>query len=395
MENISHTPVDWVIDYVTINWEFTDDQSGMDYCILPDGTRTNDTSGRYVVGDNGNYTFKAYDRLGNEKIVIEPINNIDKIAPGGVLTVSNNELTDNSIQILWEVYDRESGFSKIILPDSTVSNSATGSFPISQMGEYSFVVYDKVGNDKKLNIIVNNVDMEKPKLTVTQEVTRWTNEDILLDYEAIDNQSGIREVVFPNSLNTSETKGKYAVTKNGEYTFLAYDQIGNGIMVTHTVSNIDKTPPVLKLKRSYDNDDNIRITWEMLDTESGTRNIVLPDGRITSDKSGEYIVKQNGIYTFIAYDNVGNDNVMQVEISNVDKTGIEFELHEESLIDNRKRITWKVLEGQDDFTYILLPDNTYSHNKQGEFIVNKRGKYTFLAYDKFGNETQRSIIINM
>ena len=133
----------------------------------------------------------------------------------------------------------------------------------------------------------------------------------------------------------------------------------------------------------------------MLDTESGTRNIVLPDGRITSDKSGEYIVKQNGIYTFIAYDNVGNDNVMQVEISNVDKTGIEFELHEESLIDNRKRITWKVLEGQDDFTYILLPDNTYSHNKQGEFIVNKRGKYTFLAYDKFGNETQRSIIINM
>ena len=187
--SVSHTPTDWVIDYVTIHWKFTDSQSGVKNVELPNGIITTNTSGDYIVYENGKYTFKAYDNVGNEVIVTETITNIDHISPEGVLSLSENDLTDQTIQILWEAVDYQSGFNKIILPDASISKEAVGNYPISQMGTYTFVIYDKVGNDREISIQVNNVDMEKPSLTITQKVTRWTNEDIVLHWKAYDNQS--------------------------------------------------------------------------------------------------------------------------------------------------------------------------------------------------------------
>ena len=38
------------------------------------------------------------------------------------------------IKISWKAFDLQSGFSKILLPDSTFSTNATGEFIVAQMG---------------------------------------------------------------------------------------------------------------------------------------------------------------------------------------------------------------------------------------------------------------------
>lgn len=390
---VSHEPTEGVIDYVTIKWRFTDAQSGMDYIILPDETKTTTIGGEYVVSQNGDYTFKAYDKAGNEKIYTETITNIDQIAPEGIFSLEKGELTDEPTKILWEAYDNESGFDRIVLPDSTISTQATGEFQISKMGIYTFIIYDKAGNDKKIDVQATNVDMEKPSLKVTQEEYKWTNEDISLYWEAHDGQSGIQEVVLPDSTRTKEETGEHIVTENGIYAFIAYDKVGNGILVKHEVKNIDKKAPFLKLKTQYDENDNVEILWEMSDDQSGIRNIALPTGEMVSKKTGKFKAKYNGTYTFIAYDNVGNDTIMQIKVNNLDKEGIRFNLEQEKISETKYVIKWEVEGNQEDYKHILLPNNVYSTEYQGEFIIEEPGDYTFLAYDEAGNETKQTITI--
>lgn len=271
--SLNHNPTDWVIDYVKIHWTASDSQSGFNRVVLPDGTSTTNASGDFTVTDNGTYTFTLYDNVGNSRILTENINNIDKIMPEGVLSLQENRLTDEKIKISWKAFDLQSGFSKILLPDSTFSTNATGEFTVSQMGDYSFVIYDRVGNTRELSINVSNVDMIKPILEVTQDTDKWTNGEITLNWKADDYQSGLQNVILPSSENVTDKQGSYIVTENGNYIFLAYDKIGNGILVEHQVTNIDKINPNLDLTVDSADDGGIQISWVSSDEQSGISNI--------------------------------------------------------------------------------------------------------------------------
>ena len=98
-------------------------------------------------------------------------------------------------------------------------------------------------------------------------------------------------------------------------------------------------------------------------------------------------------YSFIAYDNVGNDTVMYLNINNIDKEGVSFILWEEEIEEGYYQIGWEIDKDANDFKHILLPNNIYSTEKQGYFDVQNLGTYTFLAYDEAGNETRCEITI--
>ena len=394
--SLSHNPTDWVIDYVKIHWTASDSQSGFNRVVLPDGTSTTNASGDFTVTDNGTYTFKLYDNVGNSRILTENINNIDKIMPEGVLSLQENRLTDEKIKISWKAFDLQSGFSKILLPDSTFSTNATGEFIVAQMGDYSFVIYDKVGNTRELSINVNNVDMINPILEVTQDTDKWTNGEITLNWKADDYQSGLQNVILPSSENVTDKQGSYIVTENGNYIFLAYDKIGNGILVEHQVTNIDKINPNLDLTVDSADDGGIQILWVSSDEQSGISNITLPDGKRVTNSSGSIEIYENGVYSFIAYDNAGNATVKDVTIDSINNgSEIKLVLYKEAIDSTHWRIKWQITEGKDKFAYIVLPNSTFSYEPEGSHIVTGgNAEYTFLAYDKKGNENIGTIAVS-
>ena len=394
--SLSHNPTDWVIDYVKIHWTASDSQSGFNRVVLPDGTSTTNASGDFTVTDNGTYTFTLYDNVGNSKILTENINNIDKIMPEGVLSLQENRLTDEKIKISWKAFDLQSGFSKILLPDSTFSTNATGEFIVAQMGDYSFVIYDKVGNTRELSINVSNVDMINPILEVTQDTDKWTNGEITLNWKADDYQSGLQNVVLPSSENITDKQGSYIVTENGNYIFLAYDKIGNGILVEHQVTNIDKINPNLDLTVDSADDGGIQISWVSSDEQSGISNITLPDGKRVTNSSGSIEIYENGVYSFIAYDNAGNATVKDVTIDSINNgSEIKLVLYKEAIDSTHWRIKWQITEGKDKFAYIVLPNSTFSYEPEGSHIVTGgNAEYTFLAYDKKGNENIGTIAVS-
>lgn len=394
--SLSHNPTDWVIDYVKIHWTASDSQSGFNRVVLPDGTSTTDASGDFTVTDNGTYTFTLYDNVGNSRNLTENINNIDKIMPEGVLSLQENRLTDEKIKISWKAFDLQSGFSKILLPDSTFSTNATGEFTVSQMGDYSFVIYDKVGNTRELSINVSNVDMINPILEVTQDTDKWTNGEITLNWKADDYQSGLQNVILPSSESVTDKQGSYIVTENGNYIFLAYDKIGNGILVEHQVTNIDKINPNLDLTVDSADDGGIQISWVSSDEQSGISNITLPDGKRVTNSSGSIEIYENGVYSFIAYDNAGNATVKDVTIDSINNgSEIKLVLYKEAIDSTHWRIKWQITEGKDKFAYIVLPNSTFSYEPEGSHIVTGgNAEYTFLAYDKKGNENIGTIAVS-
>ena len=394
--SLSHNPTDWVIDYVKIHWTASDSQSGFNRVVLPDGTSTTNASGDFTVTDNGTYTFTLYDNVGNSRILTENINNIDKIMPEGVLSLQENRLTDEKIKISWKAFDLQSGFSKILLPDSTFSTNATGEFTVSQMGDYSFVIYDRVGNTRELIINVSNVDMINPILEVTQDTDKWTNGEITLNWKADDYQSGLQNVILPSSENVTDKQGSYIVTENGNYIFLAYDKIGNGILVEHQVTNIDKINPNLDLTVDSADDGGIQISWVSSDEQSGISNITLPDGKRVTNSSGSIEIYENGVYSFIAYDNAGNATVKDVTIDSINNgSEIKLVLYKEAIDSTHWRIKWQITEGKDKFAYIVLPNSTFSYEPEGSHIVTGgNAEYTFLAYDKKGNENIGTIAVS-
>lgn len=394
--SLSHNPTDWVIDYVKIHWTASDSQSGFNRVVLPDGTSTTNASGDFTVTDNGTYTFTLYDNVGNSRILTENINNIDKIMPEGVLSLQENRLTDEKIKISWKAFDLQSGFSKILLPDSTFSTNATGEFTVSQMGDYSFVIYDRVGNTRELSINVSNVDMINPILEVTQDTDKWTNGEITLNWKADDYQSGLQNVILPSSENVTDKQGSYIVTENGNYIFLAYDKIGNGILVEHQVTNIDKINPNLDLTVDSADDGGIQISWVSSDEQSGISNITLPDGKRVTNSSGSIEIYENGVYSFIAYDNAGNATVKDVTIDSINNgSEIKLVLYKEAIDSTHWRIKWQITEGKDKFAYIVLPNGTFSYEPEGSHIVTGgNAEYTFLAYDKKGNKNIGTIAVS-
>lgn len=394
--SLSHNPTDWVIDYVKIHWTASDSQSGFNRVVLPDGTSTTNASGDFTVTDNGTYTFTLYDNVGNSKILTENINNIDKIMPEGVLSLQENRLTDEKIKISWKAFDLQSGFSKILLPDSTFSTNATGEFTVAQMGDYSFVIYDRVGNTRELSINVSNVDMINPILEVTQDTDKWTNGEITLNWKADDYQSGLQNVILPSSENVTDKQGSYIVTENGNYIFLVYDKIGNGILVEHQVTNIDKINPNLDLTVDSADDGGIQISWVSSDEQSGISNITLPDGKRVTNSSGSIEIYENGVYSFIAYDNAGNATVKDVTIDSINNgSEIKLVLYKEAIDSTHWRIKWQITEGKDKFAYIVLPNSTFSYEPEGSHIVTGgNAEYTFLAYDKKGNENIGTIAVS-
>ena len=394
--SLNHNPTDWVIDYVKIHWTASDSQSGFNRVVLPDGTSTTNASGDFTVTDNGTYTFTLYDNVGNSRILTENINNIDKIMPEGVLSLQENRLTDEKIKISWKAFDLQSGFSKILLPDSTFSTNATGEFIVAQMGDYSFVIYDKVGNTRELSINVSNVDMINPILEVTQDTDKWTNGEITLNWKADDYQSGLQNVILPSSENITDKQGSYIVTENGNYIFLAYDKIGNGILVEHQVTNIDKINPNLDLTVDSADDGGIQISWVSSDEQSGISNITLPDGKRVANSSGSIEIYENGVYSFIAYDNAGNATVKDVTIDSINNgSKIKLVLYKEAIDSTHWRIKWQITEGKDKFAYIVLPNSTFSYEPEGSHIVTGgNAEYTFLAYDKKGNENIGTIAVS-
>lgn len=163
------------------------------------------------------------------------------------------------------------------------------SYTFTDNGSFEFTFHDIDGNNGSSTITIDNIDRVPPVITFDSYATTSTNLDITVTAHT-------NEGVLATSTHT--------FTENGSYDFVAMDDVGNVATSTVTITNIDKTAPVITLVGSASTQVKASTPYE----DEGATATDDVDGSIAVVTSGTVDVGVPGTYTltYDAVDAAGN-----------------------------------------------------------------------------------------
>jgi hypothetical protein len=155
---------------------------------------------------------------------------------------------------------------------------------VKDEGNYSLVITDTDGNSEKVDF---TIDKTAPKITIGSYGASPTNKDIT-----------VTATTNEGTLNATT----HTFTANGSFDFVAMDNAGNVTTRTVTITNIDKTPPVISAiktnKTGVANNGyaNTNVTVTVSDSELASKSVTLNGkgiswpGNNTFSSEGKYSV---------------------------------------------------------------------------------------------------------
>ena len=322
--------------------------SGDDIYVTNDGMRA-----VYVFTENGTKEFKARDKWGNESTKIITIDNINKNAPSITIEPYTTELTDQDITV-------KASSNKGVL-------NAT-SYTFTKNGAFTFVAVDGWGNISMKTIVINNIDKEPPVITISDYPKEITNQSI---------------TVYANVNKGSLNRTSYTFTENGEFTFIVTDSLGRTDSKTVTITNIDKTPPVITLNDyvKTPTNQNVLVTAT---TNEGVLNAT------------SYTFTENGEFTFIATDDAGNISQKKVVINNIEKDGPVITVADYVTDFTNQNVEVTATTNKGKFVTIEVTNADIITHRDDKVVLNFRENdvCTLTVRDAAGNEATRKITID-
>ena len=128
--------------------------------------------------------IKSIDNVGNFSETIH-YEIGDTESPELNLTTSNTDITNGEVSVIVNSEDNTK-VDYILLPNNQKVYSNNFTYSILEDGEYRFRVYDIFGNFTEKAITINNIDKEKPSVTVDKGNMDWTNEGVQININTRD-----------------------------------------------------------------------------------------------------------------------------------------------------------------------------------------------------------------
>ncbi len=238
-----------------------------------DGGKTWQSSPVYEFKKNGTYIVKVRDNLGNETIAKEiVIKNLDDVPP--VISDTQQELKETaggygkSKLITLRAHDVHSVISGNAYSfDGGTTWQASPEFTARRNGTLHVLVKDLFGNVSEKEITVNGIDDVPPEIHVSGLPEKNVTGAVTLTITGTDGESGLESLWYKNNtVNIPSSLKKFdrslngggvgsgnaeaSITVNGEYTFLAYDAVGNLSETTVTIDKISKKSSSSSSKKS-------------------------------------------------------------------------------------------------------------------------------------------------
>lgn len=163
-----------------------DDKSGIQKMIDPTNTELTTNLLRWKVEKNGTLLFKAYDKAGNSVSKSINISNIDNDVTGVNISKNPNEWTNQTVNIELTVNDAN-GVEYIMTPSGDKVFNSNINYAVNKNGNYTFFIYDNVGNNKAVYINVSNIDKNKPSISISKNHNDgWVNTNVKVNIDTSD-----------------------------------------------------------------------------------------------------------------------------------------------------------------------------------------------------------------
>lgn len=230
--------------------------------------------------------------------------------------------------------------------------------------------------------------------------TVYDKENLVINVRAEDyGESGVRVIRYLAGQRKVEDFNKgvsgFAVENNqikvsraGTYTVYAGDYAGNESIRVYEVKD-DIIPPFISSSYTVSRDYNTRtVSVRVFDNQSGIRRVkylpgeknvrdFLPanSGTVVNIKEsrGSFRVKDDGIYTFYAIDNRGNQRVKTINIRTIKSEDLKF-TRSEKIMETGESYYLRAFVKPVNTTDVI----TYSSSNERVVIVNDKGKITAL-----------------
>lgn len=327
----------------------------------------------FTVSENGTYTFRLRDRVGNTRTVTHTVNNIDRTPPSVTVSQTPTGWTNRDVTVSWNAQaDGPSDLRRVRFHDGNEWSSwltasgreETFTQTVSSNRTVRVQVEDVAGNVATHTHTVRNIDKDNPALTVSHQPSTWTNRDVVSTFNAQDFGDADR-IAGVSRLRLRETNGSWGewlhygsetelsdqwyaqaqtITSNGEYEVQVEDRAGNRRSRVFTVDWIDRTGPEVTSRlspASWTNQNvDIIISGEDVNHE-GTR--ISGVDRIRMRRAGSsswietkaitdstedspsfadrsFTVMVNGVYEFEVRDRAGNTTTLRQTVNRIDRT---------------------------------------------------------------------------
>lgn len=345
--------------------------------LAPEGQHTIET---YAVDMNG---------LQSEHVTITSfVDNTSPISP--VLNGGGDQWYSNNVDIdIRSGTDSQSGVNRTeyYLSGATSTSWQNGNVATISNEGITMIharTIDNVGNISQEVERTIKIDRIQPDLTITEQ--KIDSATLRLTAKATDASSGIKSITLPNGSIVNSDTAIFDTKINGRYTFIATDQMGLTTTQTKSISNLDETPPTLNIayNKSYATSITIQVTAE--DSDTGIKEIVLPNGSIIRSNQAEMIIKENGTYLFKAIDIAGNVTEKNIIISTIDTQEPTMDISYSDI--PQQELTFKIItsDKESGIDFITLPDGTRVYSNDTQYTVHTNGQYTFKVTDKAGND---------
>ncbi|MBO6138315.1 MAG: hypothetical protein J6O71_06855 [Lachnospiraceae bacterium] len=221
---------------------------------------------------NGKFNICVRDALMNTTIGEEVnIRNIDDVEPEigraryTLQGVKNGYAGSALISV--EAEDGQSGLSSNAFSfDGGGSYQANNTFTVERNGDYEICVRDAFNNTARETVNVAGIDCTAPTISVTGNPTSAVYKAVTLQVKAEDKESGIASLWYKNDTvnipsaiyqSSGGSEGPAAsaeavINVNGDYTFYAYDALGNVSETRVSVTKITKKKTETTEKESDD-----------------------------------------------------------------------------------------------------------------------------------------------
>lgn len=391
--------------------------SEMHHCTNASNETT--MTGQYAVNENGSYQIKSYDQLGNESAMSSiTVDCVDKTAP--VISSFNINTSGYCTSAVLTVVasDYESGLHGSAYSFNNGGWTNKNQITVTENGNYSVRVRDAVGNESSRTITVSNIDRTLPtihSIAQNQELYCIANE---LTVTASDSGSGLHAAAYSFNNGVWTADNKYPVTTNGTYTVRVRDCVGNIAEQSTTVSNIDLDSPQLEAT-ALDVGEPVFIgenVWtkekcihiDVSDNGSGMEKVEIkeekseeilcfrPDQENQKEMHFDTASLPVGEYEITAYDNLGNMQKSNVEITNVDCDPPTIQFVEQETLNPQ---TIRIIVIADDGDGSGLPKEAYSFDggntwQENNYIdVVENDTYEIVVRDNMGlMEKQQEVV---
>lgn len=295
-----------------------------------------------TVTENGTYSVRVRDAVGNESSRTVTVSNIDRNLPTIHSITQNQESYCISNELTVTASDSGSGLHATAYSFNNGAWTADNKYPVINNGTYTVRVRDCVGNIAEQSATVSNIDLDKPQLEasaldvgepVVIKEHVWTKEKYI-HIDVSDNGAGMEKVEIknreseetlcfkPEQENQKEMHFNTDSLPAGEYEVTAYDNLGNMQKSNVGITNVDCDPPIIQsLKQETLNPQTIRITVTADDGDGSglPKEAFSFDGGKTWQETNYIDVDENDTYEIAVRDNMGLTQTQQEVVDGIIK----------------------------------------------------------------------------